>query len=61
MNKATLRIIGAGLEVQRFNPLLPWQEKPGGIQTGMALEELRILHLVPRTARRRFSQRPPPQ
>jgi hypothetical protein len=37
-------LIGAGLQVQRFSPLLPRREH-GSIQAGMVERELRILHL----------------
>jgi hypothetical protein len=37
-------LIGAGLQVQRFNPLSSRQEHDS-IQAGMVQEELRVLHL----------------
>jgi hypothetical protein len=46
-----LHLIGAGLQVQRFSPLSSTREH-GSIQAGTVQEELRILHLVPKTARR---------
>jgi hypothetical protein len=37
-------LIGTGLQVQRFSPLLSrWEH--GSIQAGMVQEELRVLHL----------------
>jgi hypothetical protein len=44
-------LIGAGLQVQRFNPLSSrWEH--GGIQAGMVQEELRVLHLHLKAASR---------
>jgi hypothetical protein len=63
-----------GLQIQRFSPLSssssPESRKHGSIQADIVLvEELRVLHLVPKANRRRLtsrklgggSQRPPPQ
>jgi hypothetical protein len=44
-------LIGAGLQVQRFSPLSSrWDH--GSIQIGMVQEELRVLHLHLKAARR---------
>ena len=56
MAKATLilgHLVGAGLQVQRFSPS-PSRRKHGSIQAGMALEELRVLHLHPKKPRSRL-------
>ena len=37
-------LIGAGLQSQRFNPLIAWQEA-WHMQADMVLKELRVLHL----------------
>jgi hypothetical protein len=47
-------LIGAGLQVQRFSPLSLWWEH-GSIQAGIVQEELRVLHLHLKAARRRPS------
>jgi hypothetical protein len=44
-------LIGAGLQVQRFSPLLS-REEYGDIQAGVVQEELRDLHLHPKASRR---------
>jgi hypothetical protein len=56
MTKATLRqhLIGAGLQVQRFSPLSSKQEH-GSVQAGMMQEELRVLNLHLKAARRRLA------
>jgi hypothetical protein len=57
MTTATLirtTLIGAGLQVQRFSPLSSRQEY-GSIQAGMVQEELRVLHLHLKAARRRLA------
>jgi hypothetical protein len=46
-------LIGASLQVQRFSPVSSWQEH-GSIQAGMAIKELRVLHLHPKEARSRL-------
>ena len=59
MTTATLirtTLIGAGLQVQRFSPLSSRQEH-GSIQAGMAQEELRVLHLNLKAARRTLTSR----
>jgi hypothetical protein len=48
--------IGAGLQVQRFSPLSSGWEHDS-IQAGMVQEELRVLHLVPKAARRGLTSR----
>lgn len=45
------RLIGAGLQIQRFSTLSSEQEHQI-FQAGMAEKELRILHLVPRGTRK---------
>jgi hypothetical protein len=60
MTKASLikkqHLIGAGLQVQRFNPLSSrWEH--GSIQAGMAQEELRVLCLNPKAASGRLISR----
>jgi hypothetical protein len=46
-------LIGAGLQVQRVSPLSSrWEH--GSIQAGMVWEELRVLHLDLKVARRRL-------
>ena len=60
MTKASLikkqHSIGAGLQVQRFSPLLSrWED--GSIQAGMAQEELRVLCLHPKAASGRLTSR----
>jgi hypothetical protein len=61
-------LIGAGLQIQRFNPLSSrWEH--GSIWTDMEPEELRVLYLHPKANRRRLASRhlggrspiPPPQ
>jgi hypothetical protein len=48
-------LIGAGLHVQRFSPLSSrWEH--GSVQAGMAQEELRVLHLYLKVARRQTSR-----
>jgi hypothetical protein len=59
MTKATLyykgqHLFGAGLQVQRLRPLSSRYEH-GIIQAGMEKEELRVLHLDLKAARRLFS------
>jgi hypothetical protein len=55
MIKATLRKKNWGwLTGTEAQPIIIRQEKPGSTQAGMVLEELRVLHLVPNTARRRL-------
>jgi hypothetical protein len=49
-------LIGASLLVLEFSPLSSWL-KHGSIQEGMALEKLRVLHLVPKVNRRRLAFR----
>ena len=49
-------IIGAGLQVQRFNPLSSRQEHES-IQPGMVQEELRVLHLHLKAASRILASR----
>jgi len=49
-------LVGAGLQVQGFGPLSSRQEH-GSIQAGMAKEELRIQHLVPKANRRLASRK----
>ena len=44
-------LIGAGLQVQRCSPLSSWQ-KHGSIQVDMVLEELRVLQVDLKRARR---------
>jgi hypothetical protein len=58
MTKASLikHLIGAGLQVQRFSPLLSRQEH-GRVQVGVGLELLRVLPLVPKMARKRLASR----
>ena len=59
-------MIVVGLLVLRFSPL---SSRRGSIQAGMALEELKVLCLVPKANSRRLaptwlgggSQNPPPQ
>jgi len=46
----------AVLQVQRFSPF-PSRQEHGSIQAGMAQEELRVLHLVPKANRRRLASR----
>jgi hypothetical protein len=46
-----------GSEVQRFSPFLSRPEH-GSIQAGMVQEELRILHLHLKAARRTLASRP---
>jgi hypothetical protein len=61
-------LIGAGLQVQWFNPFSSRREHDS-IQSDMELEELKVLYLDPKTDRRRLaptwlgggSQSPPPQ
>jgi hypothetical protein len=48
--------IGAGLQVQRFSPLLP-RLQHGSIQADMVQEELRVLHLHLNDAKRRLASR----
>jgi hypothetical protein len=49
-------LIGAGLKVQRFNPLSArWEH--GSIQAGMVHKELRILHLHLKSASQRLTSR----
>jgi hypothetical protein len=55
MTKATF-IRTTGLQVQRLSPLSSGQEH-GIIQAGMVQEELRVLHLHLKTARRRLASR----
>ena len=49
-------LIGVGLQVQRFSSLSSRQEH-GSMWAGMALEELRVLHLVLKANRRLLSSR----
>jgi hypothetical protein len=49
-------LIGVGLQVQRFSPLLSRWEC-GSIQAGMAQAELRILCLHPKAASGRLTSR----
>jgi hypothetical protein len=49
-------LFGAGLQVQKFSPLLSRQEH-GSIQASIAWELLRVLHLVSKTNRRRLVPR----
>jgi hypothetical protein len=49
------RLIGAGLQVQRFSPLS--SRKFDSIQAGMVQEELRVLHLHLKAASRRVASR----
>ena len=58
MTKATLikdlYLIGAGLQVQRFSPLsYKWEH--GSVQAGMVWEELRVLYLHLKAARKRLT------
>jgi hypothetical protein len=46
--------IGAALLVQRFS-LLSSRQKHGSVQADMGLEDPKILHLDPKTDRRRLS------
>jgi hypothetical protein len=60
MTKASLlkkqHLIGAALQVQRFNPLSSrWEH--GSIQAGMAQEELRVLYLHLKAASGRLTSR----
>jgi len=49
-------LIGAGLQGQRFSPSSSrWAH--GSIQAGMVQEELRVLHLHLKAARRRLTSR----
>jgi len=48
------RLIGADLQVQRFSPVSSRQEHDS-IQAGMVQEELRVLHLHLKAARRRLA------
>ena len=57
MTKATLikfNLIGAALLILRFDPLPSWQEA-WQCQAGMALEELRVLHLILKVNRRKLA------
>ena len=61
MTKATLVknniLLGAGLQIQRFRGYHHGGTH-GSVQADMALEkELRVLHLVPKAARRRLTSR----
>jgi hypothetical protein len=48
--------MGAGLQVQRFSPLSSrWEHD--SIQVGMMEEELRVLHLYLKAARKRLTSR----
>jgi hypothetical protein len=54
--KKPQHLIGAGLQVQRFNPLSSrWEH--GSIQAGMAQAELRVLHLHPKAASGKLTSR----
>ena len=55
MTKATLirTTFNWGLQVQRFSPLSSRKER-GSVQAGMVLEELRVLHLVLKAAKRNY-------
>jgi hypothetical protein len=50
-------LIGAGLKVQRFSPLLSSRQEHGSIQAGIVQEELRVLHLHLKAASRILSAR----
>ena len=49
-------LVRVGLQVQRFSPL-PSRQEHGSIQAGIVLEELRVLHLHLKDARRRLASR----
>jgi hypothetical protein len=48
-------LIGAGLQVQRFSPLLSSKREHDSILAGMVQEELRVLLLPLKAARRRLA------
>jgi hypothetical protein len=53
-------LIGAGLQVQRFSPLLSrWEH--GSIQAGIVQEKLRVLHLYLKAASRILTFLPAPE
>jgi hypothetical protein len=49
-------LIGSGLQVPRFSPLLSRQEHDS-VHKGTALEELRVLHFVEKAVKRRLTSR----
>ena len=48
-------LIGAGIQVQRFNPLS--RQEHGSIQAGMVQEDVRVLHLHLKAASGRLASR----